>query len=426
MSFMAHEAAGLAPSALESARWRTRWILFAGVALGSTGYIAAATVAAIAGEALLGDPALAGAPSAAVVLGAAVGAVVLSWLMSRRGRRIGLTSGFLAGVAGALVATAAVVIGSFPLLIVGSFVIGFGNSSGNLSRYAAADIVSPDRRAVAIGLVVWASTIGGVVGPLLVPFAGSLAVAAGLPSLAGPYLVPVVVVGIAAILLFTLLRPDPFALAHESAIQAPTDAPQVPVRDILLRPAVLGAFAALVAGQATMVLIMTMTPLHLTHHGHGLDIVGAVISAHVFGMFALAPISGFITQRIGQIPTILVGTAVLILASVLAAVAPTDNAALLFIALFLLGWGWNLGFVAGSALLASGVEVAGRARVQGVADAVIWTTSAMASLGSGAVVAAAGFSTLGILGAAVVVAPIWLLLRGRRALASAISPTGGA
>ena len=92
-------------------------------------------------------------------------------------------------------------------------------------------------------------------------------------------------------------------------------------------------------------------------------------------------------------------------------------------ALFLLGWGWNLGFVAGSALLASGVEPAERARVQGVADAVIWTTSAVASLGSGAVVAGAGFSTLGLLGAAVVIAPVWLLVRGRRELRAGAAPS---
>jgi MFS family permease len=179
--------------------------------------------------------------------------------------------------------------------------------------------------------------------------------------------------------------------------------------------------AALIAGQATMVLIMTMTPLHLTANHHGLATVGVVISGHVAGMYALAPISGWITQRIGMLRTIFLGTAVLLAASMLAALAPPESDTLLFVALFLLGWGWNLGFVAGSALLSASVTRAERTRVQGVADAVIWTTSAVASLGSGAVVAAAGFSTLGFLGVAVVLAPVWLLLTRRSAIASAAS-----
>jgi MFS family permease len=194
---------------------------------------------------------------------------------------------------------------------------------------------------------------------------------------------------------------------------------RIPVRDILLRPSVLASLAALIASQATMVLIMTITPVHLGNHGHGLDVVGYVISAHVVGMFALAPLSGRITQRFGAFATILLGTVVLIAASLLAAAAPAERSELLLVALFLLGWGWNLGFVAGSTMLTTGLELSERTRVQGVADAVIWTTSAVASLGSGAVVAAAGFSTLGLIGVGLVLAPVWLLLNGRRAMAAA-------
>lgn len=419
---LAHESAHLDERALEAARTRTRWALFVGVAFGSTGHLAAATVASIVGRDLLGSAGLAGAPGAAVVFGAAVGAIVLSWIMSRRGRRVGLTTGYLSSVVGAFVAALAVILRSFPLLILGTFVIGFGNSSTNLSRYAAADMAAPARRAVAIGLVVWGSTVGGIVGPWLVPIAGELAPRIGLPPLAGPYVVPIIFVSIAAALSFFFLRPDPFALAHASNIRQASDPPAVPVREILLRPAVFAAIAALVAGQATMVLIMTMTPLHLTDHNHGLGAVGLVISGHVAGMFALAPVSGWISQRIGTLRTIFLGTGVLASASLLAALAPPERDEMLFIALFLLGWGWNLGFVAGSAMLSSSVELGQRARVQGVADAVIWTTSAIASLGSGAVVAAAGFSTLGLLGVAIVLAPVWLLLSHRKDFVAAPAP----
>lgn len=418
MSFLAHEAAHLDEPALERARTRTRWALFLSVALGSTGHLAAVTVAAIVGQDLLGSATLAGAPGASVVFGAALGAIALSSIMSRRGRRLGLTTGYVIGILGALMATAAVILRSFPLLLLGTFVIGFGNSSNNLSRYAAADLVAPNRRAVAIGLVVWGSTVGGIVGPALVPIAGNLAVGVGLPRYAGPYLIPVLFVSLAAALTFLFLRPDPFALAHDSNIRRSSDEPAAPIRQILMRPAVLAAVAALIAGQATMVLIMTMTPLQLTAHRYGLDVVGIVISGHVAGMYALAPLSGWISQRIGNIRTIFLGTAVLAVSALMAGLAPPESDEILFVALFLLGWGWNLGFVAGSAMLSAGVELSERARVQGLADAVIWTTSAFASLGSGVVVAAAGFSTLGFLGVALVLAPVWLLLRRRHVIAA--------
>ena len=421
MSFMAQEAAGLDQVAIEAARSRTRIALFTSTALGSTGHIAASTVASIVGQDLLGSAALSGAPGATVVFGAAMGAIALSWVMSKRGRRNGLTVGYITALVGAVVAGTAVVIRSFPLLLLGTFLIGFGNSSTNLSRYAAADLVPSNRRAVAIGLVVWGSTVGGLVGPTLVPLAGAIAPALGLPTLAGPYLIPIIFVSLAAAVSWFYLRPDPFAIAHESTIHKPAegDAPPLSVREVFSQPAVVAAMAALIAGQATMVLIMTMTPLHLTAHNHGLGTVGLVISGHVAGMYALAPISGRITQRFGALRTIFLGTGVLVAAALIAALAPPDRDELLFIALFLLGWGWNLGFVAGSALLTSSVSVAQRTRVQGIADAVIWTTSAAASLGSGAVVAAAGFSTLGFLGVALVLAPVWLLLNRRGAIAAA-------
>lgn len=422
MAFMAHETANLDAPAIESARRRTRWALFAGVALGSIGHIAAVTVGAIVGAELVGNASLAGAPGAAVTMGAALGAIGLSWLMSRRGRRLGLTSGYLVGLLGAVIAIVSVVSRSFPLLILGTFLIGFGNSSNNLSRYAAADLVPANQRAVAIGAVVWGSTIGGIVGPLLVPFAFKVAPIFGLPEYAGPYLVPMVFVTIAATLSYLLLRPDPFALAFEAHVERAADYIATPVREILLRPSVIGAFAALIAGQVAMTLIMTITPIHLQDNHHSIETIGIVISAHVMGMFALAPISGRITRSIGPLLTILLGSGVLIAASLLAALAPPDSSTLLLVALFLLGWGWNLGFVAGSTLLSAGVDLGERARVQGVADAVIWTTSAGASLGSGAVVAAAGYSTLGFIGVAIVLMPIWLLVARRREISAAARP----
>jgi len=418
MSLMAAEATGLDERSLAAARRRSRWTLFLGVALGSTGHIAAVTVATIVGQDLLGSPALAGAPGATVVLGAAAGAISLSSLMARRGRRLGLAAGYSVGVLGALIATGAVLSRSFPLLLLGTFIIGFGNSSNLLSRYAAADLVAPQRRASAIGLVVWGSTVGGIVGPWLVPVSGSIAARAGLPTLAGPYLVPVVTVGLAALMSFLLLRPDPFALAHHSTVRQAHHPDAAPVATILRRPTVLAAIVALIAGQFTMTLVMTMTPLHMTAHGQGLELVGIVLSAHVAGMYALAPISGRLTERLGSVTTIFLGTAVLVTASLMAALAPPEGGSILLVALFLLGFGWSLGFVAGSAMLSTGLELSERTRLQGFVDALIWSTSAVASLGSGVIVATAGYTGLGILGAGLVIIPIWVLASRRRTIAS--------
>ncbi len=394
------------------------------MALGSTGHIAAVTVATIVARELAGSAEWSGAPGASVVLGAALGSVILAAIMVRKGRRIGLATGYLTGVLGAGLATTAVVVASLPLLLVGTVLIGFGNASNQLSRYAAADLFPVHRRASAIGTVVWGATIGAVVGPNLAAPAGTFATAIGLPALAGAYLVPIVFVGAAAILCLVALRPDPFDLAEE-AVRA-TAGQERPIRaslgSILARPNVPVAIVALITGQAVMTLVMTMTPLHMTDHGHGLGAVGIVLSGHTFGMFGLSPISGRLTDRYGSVPIILIGLAVVAASSTLAAIAPPDGGILLFIALFLLGYGWNLGFVAGSALLTTGLTLDERTRLQGITEALIWSSAAAASLGSGVVVAGAGYAALGLMGGALVILPVALVLARRSAVTAARSP----
>jgi MFS family permease len=411
----------LDPAALAAARSRIRGALVAGVALGSTGYIAAVTIGTLVAQDLLGTSALAGLPGATVVLGASMGSLSLSWLMAKSGRRPGLALGYGIAVIGAVLATVAVVDRAFLLLLAATILIGFGNSASQLARYAAADMVPSSRRATAIGLVVWASTVGSVLGPSIVAPAGAFALSLGLPELAGPYLVPVVVVGLAAIISFVLLRPDPMTLS-DHAVSGIDHGEAAPLREIVRRPAVIGAIVALIAGQFTMVLVMTMTPLHMRQHGHDLTAVGLVLSAHTFGMFALSPLSGRLTGRLGALTTIFLGTGVLIASSIMAGLAPPTGGLLLGVALFLLGFGWNLGFVAGSSLLSSGLEIAERTRIQGAADALIWVTAAVASLGSGFVVEYAGYTTLGLLGAGFVAVAVWILVLRRASITAVIPP----
>jgi MFS family permease len=410
---------GYSASQLAALRRRSLLSLMAGVALGSTGHIAAVTVATIVAKDLAGTTVWSGAPSAAVVLGAAIGATLLSRLMASKGRRTGLVLGYGIAVVGALVATVAINGESLPLFMLGILLIGFGNSANLLSRYAAADLYPVARRASAIGLVVWGATFGAVLGPNLVGWAGEVSEGIGLPALAGAYLLPIVFVGGAALLSFVTLRPDPYELADGLGNEDVTvGSGGTSLGAIFRKPHVPAVVIALVAGQAVMVLIMTMTPLHMADHGHDLAAVGFVISGHILGMYALSPISGRLTDRFGSAAIVTVGLIVVAISALLSAVAPPEGGPTLFIALFLLGYGWNLGFVAGSALLTHGLDVRERTRLQGLTDALIWSSSAAASIGSGVVVAVAGFTTLGLMGAALVVFPVWLVIVRRRVLAT--------
>jgi MFS family permease len=422
---LATDAAARIPADdVERLRRRMRWVLFVVSAVGSTGYIAAVTVGTLVAAELSGGVALGGLPTTTTTIGTAVAASLLTILMLRIGRRGGILLGLVVGAIGGGIVLGSIVLASIPLLLLGHAFTGFANAAGNLGRYIAADMAAPERRASAIGLVVWGTTVGTVVGPNLTAPAADVARAIGLPGLGGAYLVTMLFVGVAALICFVLLRPEPYALAHPSALvrhdEATGPAPSAAV--LLARPAVLVGLVSLVAAQVVMVLIMTMTPLHLTAHGHGLDTVGLVLSAHTFGMFGLSPLTGRLTDRFGSVPVIAAGLFGLVTAALLAALAPPDGGLLLTVALFLLGYGWNLCFVASSAMLSHDLALAERTRVQGIADALTWGSAAFASLASGLVVAAASYTALGLLGAGLSVIPaVFLALRGRnlRSMATA-------
>jgi MFS family permease len=338
--------------------------------------------------------------------------------MARFGRRPGMLTGIGIGVLGGTVALLAILIGSILLFLLGCVLVGSANGAAQLGRYIAGDLAVPERRAATIGTVVWGSTIGAVAGPNLIAPAGVLADSVGLPPLAGAYLLTATFIGLALLIAFIFLRPEPNRLADPSALRThPEGTANASIGTLLRNQSVLVALVTLVAGQVVMVLIMTMTALHLTDHGHGLGTVGLVLSAHTFGMFALSPISGRLTDRFGSPNVIGAGLATLAVAAVLAAVAPPSGGILLTLALFLLGYGWNLGFVAGSAMLTADLMLGERTRVQGVADGLIWTTAALASLSSGVVVDTASYAALGVLGLALLAAPAALLVTHRRRVA---------
>lgn len=400
----------------DRSRTRLRWVLFAGVGAMTTGFIAALTVTTLAAKSITGSELLSGVPGSLAVISTAVGTSVLGRVVVKSGRRRSLIMGTAAAMLGAAVAAASVFIGSFLLLVVGMAILGFGNAASHLSRYTAADLVSSERRGRALSLVVWAGTIGAVLGPRLLGPAGDFATGLGRSEYAGGYLGAIVFMGLALLLFAVALRPDPSTLAVVDDDDFGTVEATEPVvaRDVFGRPTVQLALTAMVIGQFVMVLIMTATPIHVENNGFDLALVGSIISAHTLGMFAFAPIVGRVVDRTG--PVRMIGASAVVLASsaVLAATAPPSATTTLTIALFLLGIGWNLGFVSGSTLLSVSVEPLIRPLIQGRVDSMVWGSSAVASAGAGVLLAGPGYEFLSYLGAVMVVGLVVMI--GRRRL----------
>ncbi len=394
-------------------RRRLLGVLFAGSALARTAFIAAITVTSLVAEDLLGAATLSGVPAAAATVGVALGTTPIAALMARRGRRPGIVAGLGVAAAGAGVAAAATVIRSFPLFVMGLLAFGFGNAGDRLARYAAADVAPPERRSFSISMVVWAGTIGSVLGPLLLEPTERLAEAWGVDGLAGAPLLAAALLCAGSVLAFFGLRPDPLSYGDEARGERP---PRVgAVTPLLGDRRIRYAVVALIVGQVVMVLIMTMTPVQIRRAGEDLGIVGLVIGAHTFGMFAVSPLTGLLADRLGRIPVMLTGQAILVVAAMMASTSGADTAWLV-VALFLLGLGWNLGFVAGSAYLTEGAPPHLAVRLQGFADTLVWTSGAAASLSSGILLEAAGYGALSLVGAALVAIPLVLLTRYGRVL----------
>ena len=390
-------------------------LFLSGVGLGSIGLIAAITVSTLVAQEITGGATWSGFPSALSILGTAVGTTLLAEAMQRWGRRNGLVYSYSIAVMGACTAVLGVVRGSLPLLLLGMFLIGLGRSGDAMTRYLVADLYPIGRRASAIGWMIWMGTVGAVLGPNSLEPAGRFALALGLPKLSGAFLVTLLAYGLVMSGYALFLRPDPSTLTHEES-QGGEPSLRIRLAELFRYPTVRIALAVLVVGQTVMVLVMTMTPLHLKLNGHGLGTIGLVMSSHIVGMFVFSPVTGRVVDRWGRLRVILIGQAILLIATLSSLAAPVAHVGFIATALFLLGLGWNLGFVAGSALLTSGLPVNQRGRVQGVTDSVMWLSAATASGTSGLVLAALGYDALCLIGAALLVIPTLAILRHRREL----------
>jgi MFS family permease len=394
---------------LASIQRRTTWLLFASQIFGSGATAASLAVATILAASILESSTWAGLPNSVRTLGAALFSVPLSAFMAQYGRRNGLSLGYAIGVVGAALSVLSAVVMSYPLLLIGSAVFGGGFAANMLTRYAAADVSSASERGKAISTVVWGATVGAVVGPSLIGPSGEWASALGMPPIAGAFLIGVATFGLACILIFGLLRPDPLAVARRLALwddDLRDAAPARPLRALFGISGVQVAFVTLMCSNMVMIGIMSMTPVYMHDHGHSLQIVGLVVSAHVVGMYIFSPATGWLSDRFGRYPVIVLSALVFVAAAALAVVTPPSSGPLVALGMFLIGLGWNLGFVAGSALLTDSVELLERPRMQGLADTCMGVAAALGSLASGPIMAGYGFPALNAVVALTVVFPL--------------------
>jgi MFS family permease len=344
-----------------------------------------------------GSEALAGLAQTFSVLGSALMAIPLANLTQRGGRRTALATGYSIGALGGMVTVVGGAVRLFPLIFLGILLVGAASAASYQSRFAATDLAEERHRGRDLSYVVWAGTVGSVLGPNLVGFTSSMAHSLGLPRLTGPYLVACMMLIIGALVIFIFLRPDPYLFSRVEAqisLMGRKGSTRLALKTIRESKTASLALLAIVVGHIVMGSIMVMTPIHMHHYQDSLTIIGLVISVHIAGMYAFSPLMGWLSDKFGPPKVILLGVLILLAAATIAGTAPMDGAGILGGGLFLLGLGWSATLVAGSTLLANSVPIELRPSVQGTSDLMMNGAGALTGALSGLVIA---FGSYGLL-----------------------------
>lgn len=405
----------LPPSEIAALQRRTLRVVVASQIFGGTGLAAGVTVGGLLAKEMVGGNSVAGLPSALFTLGSALTAFVVGQLTQRHGRRLALSLGFGVGALGATLVVVAAATSSIWLLFPSLFLYGAGTATNLQARYGGTDLAPPHRKATAVSIAMVSTTLGAVAGPNLVDPLGSFAQRFNIEPLAGPFMLAAVAYSLAGLVLVTMLRPDPFlvAMAQAAPVATRSDAPTEVDKPNGL--AYLGA-AVMVMTQVTMVAIMTMTPVHMREHGHGVGQVGLVIGFHIGAMYLPSLVTGSLVDRIGRIPMALGASGVMVLAALSATWASPHSVGAIALALILLGLGWNMGLISGTALVIDGTSQAQRPRFQGTSDVAIALAGAGGGAMSGVVMATSSYGTLSLVGGAVslgIIPALWWFNRRR-------------
>ncbi len=389
--------------------------LFVAQSLFSAAQISIITLHSIAAGILGGSDAAAGLPTTMVTFSHSIMAYVMGLIMGRFGRRFGLCAAYGIGFFGAILGVIAVLHGIFPLLLASAATMGMARAGSQMSRFVVGEMFPIDKRAQMIGRIVFAGTMGAIFGPALVEPSSQLARFLGLdlaqaPLLAqlealrlglgapsqelttGPWVIAGFLYGVSFLITLVLLRPEPALIAEQySELSAETERAQGTrkLRELLRLPNVRLAILSMLISQTVMSTLMTITPWHMHLSDHSNAQVSLVISAHVLGMFGLSPLTGWLIDRYGRV-TMMVMAALLLVASTI--VSPLSAQMPYLIAgLFLLGLGWNFGYVAGSSMLADALSGADRTRVAGFNDMLVAFCAGLGTLSSGFLFGLGGF-----------------------------------
>lgn len=395
-------------------------ILSIGQVLGALGTGASFSIGSLMAAHISGTPALGGLSATFATLGTALLAFPLARYANRWGRRWALSLGLAIAALGSVIVVVADVAQSFPLFIVGIALVGAGNAANLQTRFAATDLAQPATRARDLSLVVWATTVGVVIGPNLVGPGNAFGLFLGLPTLAGAFVIAAFFYVVGVVFYAIGLRPDPLL---EARAQRVSDGVEVvsTKRSIgaafgILRatPMAAAAVVAMALSHGVMVAIMSMTPVHLSMMNVVLPLIGLTVSLHTAGMYGFSPLFGWLSDRWGRIAVIVLGQVILLAALVINTVAPDDMTAVV-VSMILLGLGWSAATVAASALLTESVSPEDRPTVQGLSDTIMSFTGAAAGAAAGITLAAIGYGLLNALTIALTigVASTVLIVRAR-------------
>ncbi len=338
------------------------------------------SIGALAGYALADNKALATLPALTYVVGAAIATFPASLWMKRVGRRGGFLTGGAFALAGASLAAAAMLAGSFALLCAGTMLMGVYNAFGQYYRFAAADAASPDFKAKAISYVLAGGLVGGVVGPQLSTYTKGL----WQPDYSAAY---------ASLIVFCLVAMGIMSMLRiPEAAQSVSHEPARPLGEIVRQPVFIVAATVAALGYAVMNLLMTATPLAMGFCGHPYSASAGVIAAHVVAMFAPSFFTGSLIKRFGVVRVMAVGVA-----CQLACVAVGLSGQLVadfWWALVLLGVGWNFMYIGGTTLLTEAYRPAEKAKAQGFNEVTVFTVQAVSAFSSGVLVNTQGWVVL--------------------------------
>lgn len=374
---------------------------------------AGGTAGALLAMEMTGSSAAAGLPLGAVVLGSAIGALLISRVTRRAGRIAGLVVGYAVGSVGAGLVVVAAVAAGFGFVVAGSVMMGVANAAVFLTRYAAADSVPEATRGRALGAVLAGAAVGAVVSFNLLGPSGDLAAGLGLPPLTGLYLLAVVAFTSAGTALAALgyrTRRAVGVIVQGAANRAVPD---------LGRPAnARTAVLLLAVTNLVMVAVMTIAPVHMVAHGHDLNVVGLAVSIHALCMLAPAPLAGWLADRSGPMPVARLGLTLMAAAGITGGLADGGSAVTFTAVLALLGLGWCAGVVAGSTMLAASLPDAERPRAEGIGEVAMGLAAGTGAPLAGVVAGAGGFPTLAAAAAGVSLVVLVGARRANRAVAA--------